>query len=156
MIEIDQLIAIVETAIASFGIDPATCRSEKKGQWDLKKGKAQVWIDIWSFDQKDGTHYYYVQVLSPVLNLDMAKNKPALFEECLGINQQLYGAAFSIMKNWLYLRVIREAEGMDKNEMAAMLNRVGNYSDLEGMEIALKYGGEDPPPGGWTGGNKAS
>lgn len=152
---LEQLTTIVESSIQSFGIDPITSRGQKEGQWDLKKGAAQVWIDIWTFDHKEGDKHHYVQVLSPVLNLDLVGNQCGLYQECLTINQSLYGVAFSIMKNWLYLRVIREAEGLDISEMAAMLNRVGDYSDVEGKQMVDKYTVKDPPTGGWEGGSKA-
>jgi len=43
---------MVEDNISSVGVDPAVCRGEKAGQWNLKKGSANVWIDVWETEKK--------------------------------------------------------------------------------------------------------
>jgi hypothetical protein len=57
---------IIENCIRSLSVDPAQCRGEKPGQWDLKKGSASVWIDIW---RPEGTSEGYFQAMAPVVKL---------------------------------------------------------------------------------------
>jgi hypothetical protein len=65
--------------------------------------------------------------------------KTRLFGELLEINDTLYGVAFTMYKDWIYIKVIREADGMDKGEALAMLLRVGNYADQHRQELSTKY-----------------
>ena len=76
------------------------------------------------------------------------KRKNLLFEELLIINDKLFGVAFTIYQGWVYLKVIREVDGMDQNEAMAMLHRIGNYADQYDDELIAKYGDApvDPPP----------
>jgi len=45
MKNIEHYYEIVDNCIKRLGVDPAICKGDKPGQWDLKKGSASVWID---------------------------------------------------------------------------------------------------------------
>jgi hypothetical protein len=129
---------VVESGIADLGVNPVDCRGENPGQWNLKKGETTVWVDLWHIEKEDRP---YFQVMSPIFQIptdETIKNK--IFAELLEINDTLYGVAFTVYKDWIYIKVIREAEGMDKGESLAMLLRVGNYADQHRTELAAKHG----------------
>ena len=130
---------MVENNIKKLGIDPAACRGEKEGQWNLKKGSANVWVDIWETD--DGS-YGYFQCVAPVVKVP-EKNKKAFYEEILEINHRLYGVGMTKYGEHIFIKTIRELEGLDENEMMAMLNRIGNYADDYDDLLYNKYWGEE-------------
>lgn len=142
MVNLDAYFKIVEDAIKAIGIKPEDCREEKIGQWTLQKGSAKVWLDLWHLEKENRV---YFQVISPVLDLATLKgNAIDLYKELLEINHQLYGVGFTIYNNWVYIKVIREADGMDTNEANAMLWRVGSYADQYDDYLKNKY--TTPPP----------
>ena len=134
---------LVEECIGKLGVDAASCRGEKPGQWSLKKGSVNVWIDVFHLE-KEGRAYF--QVMSPVMKVP-TQNKGGLFEELLTINDRLFGVAFTLYKETVWLKVIREVQGMDVNEAFAMITRIGNYADQYDDELKAKYPSSAPPGG---------
>ncbi len=143
-----QYINIIEDAIKLIGIDPTTCRGEKPGQWNLVKGSANVWLDLWHVEQEKRV---YFQAKAPVISLQGVNNVGALCQEMLEINHSLYGCAFTIYKDFAYVKVIREADGLDANEANAMILRVGSYADQYDDYLKGKYTPPTPPANNWSG-----
>lgn len=137
-IDLQPYYDVVESSITDLGVNPVDCRGENPGQWNLRKGETTVWIDLWYIERENRP---YFQVMSPIFKIPTdADTKNRLFEELLSINDTLYGVAFTTYKEWIYIKVIREADGMDKGEAQAMLLRVGNYADHNRTELSTKYG----------------
>lgn len=137
-IDLQPYYDVVESSISDLGVDPVDCRGENPGQWNLRKGETTVWVDLWYIERENRP---YFQVMSPIFKIPAdVDTKNRLFEELLSINDTLYGVAFTTYKEWIYIKVIREADGMDKVEAQAMLLRVGNYADHNRQELATKYG----------------
>ncbi len=143
MSNIDKYLNIVEDGIRQIGIDPVPCRGERVGQWNLVKGSANVWLDLWHIE-REGRVYF--QAMSPIIEYKSVTNKAALAEEMLQINHQLYGVAFTIYEGFAYIKVIREADGMDATEANAMIVRVGSYADQYDDYLKGKYSSAPPPP----------
>ena len=136
MEKIEHYYQMMDTIIASFGVDPSACKSETPGQWNLKKGSAPVWVDIWKVQDQE---YGYMQIMAPICNVPV-DNQHLFTKELLEINHQLYGVAFTIFKDWAYLKIIRELDGLDQSEAEAMFNRIGNYADQYDDILKGKYG----------------
>lgn len=128
---------VVEDGIAELGVNPADCRGDNPGQWNLKKGETTVWVDLWYIEKEDRPYY---QVMSPIFAVpaDDATRNP-LFAQLLEINDTLFGVAFTVFQDNIYIKVIREADGMDKTESLSLLLRVGNYADLYRQELSEKF-----------------
>ena len=148
MVDLTPQFDLVEACIKDLGVDPAICRGEKPGQWSLVKGSAKVWIDCWYIEREARA---YFQVMSPVMKIPTdALKRSALYEELLTINDKLFAVAFTIYNNWVWLKVIRETDGMDQKEAFALLTRIGNYADQYDDDLIAKFG--DPVnPGGSSG-----
>lgn len=127
---------MVETCIRDLGVDPALCRGEQAGQWSLKKGSASVWIDVWHIERENRA---YFQVLAPVMQIPTA-NLQAFYQELLELNYTFYGVAFVKYNDWIYVKVIRETDGLEQKEAAAMINRVGWYADEYDDKLKARYG----------------
>ena len=138
MLELTHYYQLVENAIKELGVNPVEARTQKAGQWNLRKGSASVWINVFLSRERDD--YGYLQIMSPVMKVPQGDNREALFEELLQLNYQLYGVAFSMYEGWLYLRTIRELEGLSPEEALAMLTRIGVYADEYDDYLKQKYG----------------
>ncbi|MEZ4830116.1 MAG: YbjN domain-containing protein [Bacteroidia bacterium] len=117
--------AIVENALRQLGVDPTTCRGEQPGSWNLVKGSARIMLDLWYIESEQRA---YFSALSPVMKFPKSSTE-SLSRELLAINHQLFGAAFSLFNDVIYMRTIREVDGMDATEAGAMILRVANYTD---------------------------
>ncbi|MGB0930384.1 MAG: YbjN domain-containing protein [Chitinophagales bacterium] len=135
-----QYFAIVEDCIKKLGIDPATTKGQKDGQWNLTKGSVKVYIDI-MYIEREKRHYF--QVLTPVMQLP-SSNTDNLTLELLQINHQLYGAAFTVYNRHVCVKAIRECDGLDVNEAFAAITRVGNYGDHYDDILKKKYPNNRP------------
>jgi len=136
--------AMVDNCIKELGVDPEACRGQNPGQWNLKKGSADVWIDVF---KRPEDYFGYYQCMAPVCPVPKA-NIEQFYQEILEINHTLYGVGFTKFKDWVYVKVIRELEGIDEKEMIAMMRRVGTYADDYDDHFKNKYfGGGNPPTG---------
>ncbi|MBI5219387.1 MAG: YbjN domain-containing protein [Bacteroidia bacterium] len=140
MESINYYYEMVENIIRGLGVDPAVCRGEKEGQWNLQKGSAPVWIDVWTTQD----NYGYFQAIAPVCEIPTV-NTQAFYQEVLEINHQLYGVGMTKYENRIYMKVIRELDGLDQNEALAMFNRVGYYADEYDDLLKNKYFGGNQP-----------
>lgn len=121
--KLDVYTAMIENVIRSLGIDPAACREKNRGQWTLQRGSVRVYIDIYNVNGTD-----YICVASPVMEMPSKMLLP-FYRKLLELNHDMYAASFSLKENWVWLRILRELEGLDQNEATAMINRVGAYAD---------------------------
>ncbi|MBN1251957.1 MAG: YbjN domain-containing protein [Bacteroidales bacterium] len=136
--DLQKYYQFAENCISILGVDPKVCRGEKAGQWNLKRGSANVWIDVWETEQKN---YGYFQCMAPVIEVP-TKNTEAFYREILEINHNLYGVAMTKFNSWIYLKTNRELDGLDQNEMMAMINRIGVYADQYDDLLRNKYWGQ--------------
>lgn len=125
---------VVEKAIAKIGIDPGACR-KKPGQWTLTKGKIPIWVDVFYLEKEKNT---YFQVAAPVMKIPK-DNAGRLAMDLLELNNRLFGVAFTANKGHIYLKTLRETEGLDVSEAHAMIMRIGNYADQYDDELKKRY-----------------
>lgn len=126
---------IIEKAILKIGIDPEKCRGEKTGRWSLQKGSINIMIDVWMLEKEQRT---YFQTVAPIMKIPKGSNS-VLTEELLEINHALFGAAFSIFQEIIYLKTTREIEGLDVSEAYQTILRIGNYADYYDDILKGKY-----------------
>ncbi len=127
--------ARVEEALKMAGIDPIQCRSEAEGQWNLKKDDLEVWIDLLPIEQNDRT---YLQVMSPIA-LVPSNNPLAFMGELLEINYQIIDASFCVFEGGAYLKIMREIENLDAEDVLLAINRIGYYASIMEKELTEKY-----------------
>lgn len=139
---IDHYYKLVEEVLTDYKIDPATCRGDAPGQWNLKLGSANIWVDVFLSKDANGnvTNYGYLQVLAYVCDVPV-NNQHIFTKELLEINHSLYGVGFTIFKEKAYIKSIRELEGLDKSEIRATFDRVGIYANDWDDKLKAKYFG---------------
>ncbi len=127
----------VENTIQSLGVDPVLCRNESAGQWTLTKGSATVWIDVFPAANNSG-YLGYLRIMAKLSDIP-STNREAFFQELLEISYDLYGVAITKFEQTIYVKMIRELEGIDESEILASFNRVGYYTDKYDDELKNKY-----------------
>ncbi|MBN8702803.1 MAG: YbjN domain-containing protein [Bacteroidetes bacterium] len=139
--ELTPYYQLVEQAIYELGLNPADCRGEQQGSWNLRKGSATVYVNILPLAEQDGTVGCYFACSSPVVDLYAIQPSERLFKELLQINALLHGGiAFSILNDFVYLGYIREVRGLDLEEVLATFDRIGNYTDYYDDVLKKQYG----------------
>ncbi len=125
MEDITKYYQMVENCIRALGVDPAVCRDQNPGQWNLKRGSAAVWIDVF---KRPEDKWGYFQCMAPICDVPVA-NREAFYTEVLEINHNLYGVGFTKFKDKIYIKTIRELEDLSESEITSQMNRVGIYAD---------------------------
>lgn len=136
--DLQQTSALVEESIRGLKVDPVACRGQKEGQWSLIYRGSTVWIDVFNF--QDNPTRWYFQMMSPLLPVP-DKNVESFYQNCLEINHNLYGSWISKKGDWLYVMFLREAAGLDLNEINATLDRVAIYSSDYNGKLKFKFEG---------------
>jgi hypothetical protein len=77
-------------------------------------------------------------VIAPVCEVPV-NNQQLFTKELLEINHSLYGVAFTVFKEWAYIKSIRELQGLDKTEVMSTFDRVGIYADEWDDKLRTKY-----------------
>ncbi len=140
--DLNHYYRIAEDCIAQLGIDPATVRNEQMlGQWLLKKGSAQIIVDIWQPKDQD---IAYFQAASPVMEVPAGANMSTLGEHLLTMNHSLFGPMFSIFNNIVWLKYMRNLQGLDPSEALSIISLVGNYADALDDELIEKFERQKP------------
>lgn len=134
---LESYYSMVENCIRKLGVDPSVTRGQKPGQWDLKRGSASVWVDVF---KRENDRFGYFQCMAPVVQIP-SNNTQQFYEEVLEKNHSLYGTAMTKYKDWIYMKSIRELEGLDEEEMMATFKRVGAYADDLDDYFKNKYSG---------------
>ncbi len=138
---------MVENVIKELGVDPALCRGQNLGQWNMKLGSASVWIDVFQSKDQNGNFIDggYFQMMAPVLDVP-TERQGEFFQELLEINHNLYGVAFTKFQNGIYIKSIRELDNLEQSEVMATFNRVGRYADQYDDVLKAKYAGAGRAP----------
>jgi hypothetical protein len=137
---ISHYYTMVEQVLTDYKIDPAVARGQQPGQWNLKLGSASVWVDVFQTKDAQGNLMQsgYFQVIAPVCEVPV-NNQQLFTKELLEINHSLYGVAFTVFKEWAYIKSIRELQGLDKTEVMSTFDRVGIYADEWDDKLRTKY-----------------
>jgi hypothetical protein len=135
MQNLESFYAMVENVIKKIGVDPSVCRGEKPGQWNLRKGSGDIWVDVWKLEDKE---YGYIQIMGPVSKIP-ADKELEFYKELMEINHGLYACSLTKYEDWIYVKSIRELEDLEESEVLAMFDRVGYYVDFYDDFIKNKY-----------------
>ena len=114
---------LVETAITDLGINPAETRGPQEGQWNLKKGKFDIMIDIWEQEK-----HILFQIVAPLCDLP-DDNREAFFMHLLQKNYGLSSTAYAIMNDTVFLKYTTEAPTITKENIAQLLTKTAFYAE---------------------------
>jgi hypothetical protein len=113
---------LIDKAIKRLGLNPEKCY-QNDYTWHLQSGSAILNLNIFLLDGR-----YYFKVEAEIIAVP-TKNLTEFYETLLYHNHDFNGFAFLIHDQKVYLKSVRELQGMDENEAFAIITKVGNYAD---------------------------
>lgn len=132
-IDITMYEKMIDDLLSSYGLDPEKCRHRPKTLWSAYRGSALIYTEIFKLNNID-----YIEVSCPVMNIP-SRNLLPFYRKLLEINYQLMGVKFFVRDDLLYLSENRELKGLDKDELAAMQNRVSFHADKLDDEMISEF-----------------
>lgn len=114
---------LVDDAITELGLSPEETKGEQAGQWNLKKGRFDIMIDLWEQDQK-----HLFQIVSPLCGLP-DENKEIFLIHLLQRNYGMSGLAYAIMNESVFLKYTTEADTLTKEHIVMLLTKTAFYAE---------------------------
>jgi hypothetical protein len=114
---------LVDDAITDLGLTPDEVRGEQPGQWNLKKGKFDIMIDLWEQENQ-----YIFQVVAPLCGMPEG-NREAFLLHLLEKNYGLSSLAYAVLNETVFLKYTTEASSMIKEHVVAILTKIAFYAE---------------------------
>lgn len=114
---------VVDDAISDLGLNPEEVRGDQAGQWNLKKGKFDIMVDVWEQEKN-----FLFQVVSPLCTLP-EENKEGFLLFLLQKNYGLSGVAYAIMDDSVFLKFTTEAGSLTKENIVSILTKIAFYAE---------------------------
>ena len=114
---------LVDEAIADLGLSPDETKGEQPGQWNLKKGKFDIMVDVWEQEKQ-----FLFQIVSPLCSLP-AENKEGFMLYLLQKNYGLSSLAYAIMEDSVYLKHTTEMGSLTKDNIVMLLTKTAFYAE---------------------------
>jgi hypothetical protein len=114
---------LVDDAISALGLNPEETKGQQAGQWNLKKGKFDIFVDVWEQE-----NHFLFQIISPLCSLP-DENKEAFMLHLLKKNYGLSSLAYSIMDDSVFLKYTTELHSLTKENIVALLSKTAFYAE---------------------------
>jgi hypothetical protein len=137
-----QALAMIDRAIATYGVDPATI-TDPQGWRRLEQGSAVCLAGVVEWPTKEP----YLVVFSPVLELPTKTTQlGAFYRLLLELNHEAtLSAHFSVHGDTLFLAVTRPLRALDEEEVREALLSVLTLADLHDDPLQVSATGVEVP-----------
>lgn len=126
---LQQTSDVIEKGIQSLGIAPATTRGAQPGQWDFKRGSASIAVGI-TVSERFPNGYFYVNCVMMDGSTVPAAKKEEFYRTLLETNTSVVNMKLCLSKDYVMLLSNRDANGLDPEEVASVINELSYYADL--------------------------
>lgn len=124
---------MVDELLASYGLDPEKCRHRPKRLWSAYRGSALIYTEIFNLDGID-----YIEVSCPVMTIP-SRNLLPFYRRLLEVNFELMGVKFFLKQDLVYLSENRQLQGLDKDELHQMQERVSRNADRLDDQLIMEF-----------------
>ena len=114
---------VVDEAIASLGLKAEETKGDQPGQWNLKKGKFDIMVDVWEQEKQ-----FLFQVICPLCTLP-DDNKEGFMLHLLQKNYGLSSLAYAIMEDSVYLKYTTEMNLLTTENIVSLLTKTAFYAE---------------------------
>ncbi len=114
---------VVDEAIASLGLNAEETKGDQPGQWNLKKGKFDIMVDVWEQEKQ-----FLFQVICPLCTLP-DDNKEGFMLHLLQKNYGLSSLAYAIMEDSVYLKYTTEMNLLTIENIVTLLTKTAFYAE---------------------------
>lgn len=120
---LDTYYKLVDAAIADLGLNPDETRGEQPGQWNLKKGKFDIMVDVWEQEKQ-----FLFQVVCPLCALP-DENREAFLIHLLQKNYGMSSLSYAMMEDSVFLKYTTEANTLTKENISMLLTKTAFYAE---------------------------
>jgi hypothetical protein len=114
---------VVDEAIVSLGLNSEETKGEQPGQWNLKKGKFDIMVDVWEQEKQ-----FLFQVVCPLCTLP-DDNKEGFMLHLLQKNYGLSSLAYAVMEDSVYLKYTTEMNSLTTENIVSLLTKTAFYAE---------------------------
>ena len=114
---------LIDEAIMALGLNPEDTRGQQEGQWNLKKGRFDIMVDVWEQEKQ-----FLFQIVCPLCSLP-EENKEGFLLHLLQRNYGMSSLSYSIMDDSVFLKFTTEAETLTKDLLMMLLNKTAFYAE---------------------------
>ena len=93
---------LIDEAIMALGLKPEDTRGQQEGQWNLKKGRFDIMVDVWEQEKQ-----FLFQIVCPLCSLP-EENKEGFLLHLLQRNYGMSSLSYAIMDDSVFLSSTRK------------------------------------------------
>jgi len=120
---IETYYKVVDEAVAALGLDAEEVRGEQPGQWNLKKGRFDIMVDLW---EQENQHLF--QIVCPLCGIP-EENRDVFLLNLLQKNYGLSSMTYAVMDNIVFLKYTTEAAPLTSENVVALLTKTAFYAE---------------------------
>lgn len=120
---IENYYKVVDEAVATLGLDAEEVRGEQPGQWNLKKGRFDIMVDIW---EQESQHMF--QVICPLCGVP-EENREGFLLNLLQKNYGLSAMTYAVMDNIVFLKYTTEVTPLTAENIVSLLTKTAFYAE---------------------------
>ncbi len=114
---------LIDEAVMALGLNPEDTRGQNEGQWNLKKGRFDIMVDVWEQEKQ-----FLFQIVCPLCSLP-EENKEGFLLHLLQRNYGMSSLAYAIMDDSVFLKFTTEAETLTKDVLMMLFNKTAFYAE---------------------------
>lgn len=123
---------LVDDAVAELGLSPEETKGEQPGQWNLKKGRFDIMVDVWEQEKQ-----FLFQIVAPLCGLPK-ENKEGFMLNLLQKNYGLSSLAYAVMEDSVFLKHTTEMGSLTKENIVMLLTKTAFYAEQSSFVPAEK------------------
>ena len=123
---------LIDEAIMALGLKPEDTRGQQEGQWNLKKGRFDIMVDVWEQEKQ-----FLFQIVCPLCSLP-EENKEGFLLHLLQRNYGMSSLSYAIMDDSVFLKFTTEAETLTKDMLMMLFNKAAFYAEQSNFVPELK------------------
>ena len=120
---IENYYKVVDEAVAALGLDAEEVRGEQPGQWNLKKGRFDIMVDLWEQENQ-----YMFQIICPLCGVP-EENREGFLMNLLQKNYGLSAMAYAVMDTIVFLKYTTEAAPLTSENIVSLLTKAAFYAE---------------------------
>lgn len=120
---LEQYYKKVDEAVSSLGLNVEEIRGEQPGQWNLKKGRFDIMVDVWEQENQ-----YLFQVVCPLCGIP-EDNREGFLLHLLQKNYGLSSITYAVMENAVFLKYTTEASSLTSENIVSLLTKTAFYAE---------------------------
>lgn len=114
---------LVDEAVATLGLNVEEIRGEQAGQWNLKKGRFDIMVDIWEQENQ-----FLFQIVCPLCGIP-SENREHFLLYLLQKNYGLSSITYAVMEDTIFLKYTSEATTLTADAIVSLLTKTAFYAE---------------------------